>query len=153
MVGEVKEAETALSLRVCLENSQGGRVLVYDLEDVRKSVGISDDEKLTRYLKDSTGIVLFLSDALIGCIDNNRTMEVTINQSKFALNGDLVKKLMEDEKFRKKCIPLSRSNEKVLQALGSCDNSIDIPEGEIDDDRIRDIANKIRPMLEGFNSK
>eukprot|EP00794_Sanderia_malayensis_P020039 gene20039-22005_t len=150
VIGEPQQQTMATTLRLCLENTDAGRVKVSDLEDVEKSEGENFDEKLSRYLKQSTGVVLMLSHSLKDCIDEEKIVQVDINNTKLLLNGKLVNEILQDEKLNKKFIPVSSSKDKLPKALDN-HKLIAVPDGEVDDAVIEKVAEELRPMLEGFH--
>ena len=129
-----------------LEEISRGTVEIEDFESIKKAGGGTNDEKLERFIKERDVLILICSDKMKSLIDYEKVDTLDFDGSSFTLNGQVLRKLLENENIRCKVILVSFDGSKAIPAVLNNNDMTTLFNDEVTDEFVNQVIFQIRGM-------
>lgn len=117
LLADEDQFDDYIDFKSSLEQISRGTVELDDFESIKKADGGTNDDKLERFIKERNGLILICSDRTKSLIDNEKVATLNFDGSIFTLNGQVLRKLLENENIRCKVILVSFDGSKAIPAV------------------------------------
>lgn len=135
-----------IDFKSSLEEISRGTVEIEDFESIKKAGGGTNDEKLERFIKERDVLILICSDKMKSLIDYEKVDTLDFDGSSFTLNGQVLRKLLENENIRCKVILVSFDGSKAIPAVLNNNDMTTLFNDEVTDEFVNQVIFQIRGM-------
>lgn len=135
-----------IDFKSSLEEISRGTVEIEDFESIKKAGGGTNDEKLERFIKERDVLILICSDKMKSLIDYKKVDTLDFDGSSFTLNGQVLRKLLENENIRCKVILVSFDGSKAIPAVLNNNDMTTLFNDEVTDEFVNQVIFQIRGM-------
>ena len=146
LLADEKQFDDYIDFKASLEEISRGTVELEDFESIKKAGGGANDEKLERFIKERDGLILVCSDKIKSLIDNEKVATLDFDGSTFTLNGQVLRKLLENENIRCKVILVSFDGSKAIPVVLNNNDMITVFNDEVTDQFVNQVIFQIRGM-------
>ena len=129
-----------------LEEISRGTVEIEDFESIKKAGGGTNDEKLERLIKEGDVLILICPDKIKSLIDYGKVDTSNFDSCSFILNGQVLRKLLENENIRCKFILVSFDGSKAIPAVLNNNDMATVFKDEVIDKFVNQVIFQIRGM-------
>ena len=135
-----------IDFKSSLEEISRGTVEIEDFESIKKAGGGTNDEKLECFIKERDVLILICSDKMKSLIDYKKVDTLDFDGSSFTLNGQVLRKLLENENIRCKVILVSFDGSKAIPAVLNNNDMTTLFNDEVTDEFVNQVIFQIRGM-------
>ena len=146
LLADEEQFDDYIDFKASLEEISRGTVELEDFESIKKAGGGTNDEKLERFIKERDGLILVCSDKIKSLIDNEKVATLDFDGSTFTLNGQVLRKLLENENIRCKVILVSFDGSTAIPAVLNNNDMITVFNDEVTDQFVNQVIFQIRGM-------
>ena len=144
LLADEDQFDDYIDFKSSLEEISRGTVELEDFESIKKADGGTNDEKLERFIKERNGLILICSDRMKSLIDNEKVATLNFDGSIFTFNGQVLRKLLENENIRCKVILVSFDGSKAIPAV--LNNNGIVFNDEVTDEFVNRVIFQIRGL-------
>ena len=144
LLADEDQFDDYIDFKSSLEEISRGTVELDDFESIKKADGETNDDKLERFIKERNGLILICSDRMKSLIDNEKVATLNFDGSIFTLNGQVLRKLLENENIRCKVILVSFDGSKAIPAV--LNNNGIVFNDEVTDEFVNRVIFQIRGL-------
>lgn len=144
LLADEDQFDDYIDFKSSLEEISRGTVELDDFESIKKADGGTNDDKLERFIKERNGLILICSDRMKSLIDNEKVATLNFDGSIFTLNGQVLRKLLENENIRCKVILVSFDGSKAIPAV--LNNNGIVFNDEVTDEFVNRVIFQIRGL-------
>lgn len=144
LLADEDQFDDYIDFKSSLEEISRGTVELEDFGSIKKADGGTNDERLERFIKERNGLILICSDRMKSLIDNEKVATLNFDGSIFTLNGQVLRKLLENENIRCKVILVSFDGSKAIPAV--LNNNGIVFNDEVTDEFVNRVIFQIRGL-------
>ena len=144
LLADEDQFDDYIDFKSSLEEISRGTVELDDFESIKKADGGTNDDKLERFIKERNGLILICSDRMKSLIDNEKVATLNFDGSIFTFNGQVLRKLLENENIRCKVILVSFDGSKAIPAV--LNNNGIVFNDEVTDEFVNRVIFQIRGL-------
>lgn len=144
LLADEDQFDDYIDFKSSLEEISRGTVELEDFGSIKKADGGTNDERLERFIKERNGLILICSDRMKSLIDNEKVATLNFDGSIFTFNGQVLRKLLENENIRCKVILVSFDGSKAIPAV--LNNNGIVFNDEVTDEFVNQVIFQIRGM-------
>ena len=144
LLADEDQFDDYIDFKSSLEEISRGTVELEDFGSIKKADGGTNDERLERFIKERNGLILICSDRMKSLIDNEKVATLNFDGSIFTFNGQVLRKLLENENIRCKVILVSFDGSKAIPAV--LNNNGIVFNDEVTDEFVNRVIFQIRGL-------
>ena len=135
-----------IDFKSSLEEIPRGIVDIEDFESIKKAGGVANDQKLERFIKERDVLILICSDKMKSLIDYGKVDTLDFNGSSFILNGQVLRKSLENANIGRKVILVSFDGSEAIPAVLNNNDMTTVFNDEVTDAFANEVIFQIRGM-------